>query len=95
MTGPSAAHTGLASNSEFANTFGGQEWAQLDIRHRAMFESCAMPPMHNPFPYERVAELIGDAESSRQSAVLHDAWRDYPAKATLAALAGAMEPRTG
>jgi hypothetical protein len=40
-----------------------------------------MPPLNDPIPFERVAELIGDAEPSRQSAVLHDAWRDYAAKA--------------
>ena len=40
-----------------------------------------MPPLHDPIPYERVAELIGDAEPARQSAVLHDAWREYAAKA--------------
>src|SRR5271165_2725395 len=32
-------------------------------------------------PYDRLAELIADAEPSQQSAVLHDAWRDYAAKA--------------
>src|SRR5271166_4260283 len=41
-----------------------------------------MPSSHDPIPYDRVAELIGDADPSRQSAVLHDAWRDYAAKAT-------------
>jgi hypothetical protein len=40
-----------------------------------------MPPLHDPIPYDRVAERISDAEPSRQSAVLHDAWRDYAAKA--------------
>src|SRR5271166_5941770 len=40
-----------------------------------------MPPLHDPIPYERVAELIGEVEPSRQSAALHDAWRDYAAKA--------------
>ena len=40
-----------------------------------------MAPIHDPIPYDRVAELIGDAEPSQQSAVLHDAWRDYAAKA--------------
>jgi CRISPR/Cas system-associated endonuclease Cas1 len=40
-----------------------------------------MPPLHDPIPYDRVAELIGTAEPSRQSTVLHDAWRDYAAKA--------------
>jgi len=33
-------------------------------------------------PFDRVAELIGDAEPSRQPAVLHDAWRSYTAKAS-------------
>ncbi len=37
--------------------------------------------LHDPIPYERVAELIADAEPSQQSATLHDAWRDYAAKA--------------
>jgi hypothetical protein len=32
-----------------------------------------MPPLHDPIPYDRVAELIGTAEPSRQSTVLHDA----------------------
>jgi hypothetical protein len=41
-----------------------------------------MPPLHDPIPYERVAELIGDAEPARQPAALHDAWREYAAKAT-------------
>src|SRR5271165_3359648 len=40
-----------------------------------------MSPLHDPIPYERVAELIADAEPSGQSAVLHDVWRDYAAKA--------------
>jgi CRISPR-associated endonuclease Cas1 len=38
--------------------------------------------LRDPIPYERVAELIGIAEPSRQTAALHDAWRDYAAKAT-------------
>jgi CRISPR-associated endonuclease Cas1 len=37
--------------------------------------------MHDLIPYDRVADLIGAAEPSQQSAVLHDAWRDYAAKA--------------
>src|SRR3984957_6660546 len=37
--------------------------------------------MRDPIPYDRIAELIGDTESSRQSAVLHDAWREYAATA--------------
>jgi CRISPR-associated endonuclease Cas1 len=40
-----------------------------------------MAPIHDPIPYDRVAELIGAAEPSQQSAVLHDAWREYAAKA--------------
>jgi hypothetical protein len=40
-----------------------------------------MAPIHDPIPYDRVAELIGAAESSQQSAVLHDAWREYAATA--------------
>jgi CRISPR-associated endonuclease Cas1 len=38
-------------------------------------------PLHDAIPYDRVAELIADAEPSRQPAVLHDAWRDYSARA--------------
>jgi NADH:ubiquinone oxidoreductase subunit E len=38
-------------------------------------------PLHDPIPYDRVAELIADVEPSRQSATLHDAWRDYARKA--------------
>jgi hypothetical protein len=37
-----------------------RESAQLDILHRAVFESCSMPPLHDPIPYEHVAELIGE-----------------------------------
>jgi CRISPR-associated endonuclease Cas1 len=40
-----------------------------------------MSPLHDPIPYDRVAELIGEAEPARQSAALHDAWREYAAKA--------------
>jgi hypothetical protein len=40
-----------------------------------------MPPLHDPIPYDRVAHLMTDAEPSQQSSVLHDAWRDYAAKA--------------
>jgi len=40
-----------------------------------------MPALNDPIPYDRVAELVGTAEPSRQSTVLHDAWRDYAAKA--------------
>ena len=40
-----------------------------------------MAPIHGPIPYDRVADLIGAAEPSRQSAVLHDAWREYAARA--------------
>jgi CRISP-associated protein Cas1 len=38
--------------------------------------------MHDPIPYDRVAELIGEAKPSQQPTVLHDAWRDYAAKAS-------------
>jgi CRISPR-associated protein Cas1 len=41
-----------------------------------------MPPLHDPIPYDRVAELIADAGPSRQSGILHDAWREYAANAT-------------
>jgi hypothetical protein len=37
--------------------------------------------MRDPIPYDRIAELIRDAKSSRQSALLHDTWRAYAAKA--------------
>src|SRR5271165_1465175 len=40
-----------------------------------------MSPLHDPIPYDRVAELIADVEPSGQSAVLHNAWRDYAARA--------------
>jgi hypothetical protein len=40
-----------------------------------------MAPRHDPIPYDRVAELVADADPSQQSVVLHDAWRDYAAKA--------------
>ena len=38
-------------------------------------------PLHDPIPYDHVAELIAEAKPSRQSTVLHDAWREYAAKA--------------
>jgi CRISPR-associated protein Cas1 len=41
----------------------------------------SMTQFHDPIPYDRVAELISDAEPAQQSAVLHDAWRAYAAKA--------------
>ena len=34
-----------------------------------------MTQFRDPIPYDRVAELISDAEPAQQSAVLHDAWR--------------------
>jgi hypothetical protein len=40
-----------------------------------------MAQSHDAIPFDRVAELIGEAEPLRQSAVLHDAWREYAAKA--------------
>jgi CRISP-associated protein Cas1 len=36
-----------------------------------------MPPIHDPIPYDRVIELIGGAEPSKQHRALHDAWREY------------------
>jgi uncharacterized membrane protein YjfL (UPF0719 family) len=36
-----------------------------------------MAQSHDAIPLDRVAELIGEAEPLRQSAVLHDAWREY------------------
>jgi CRISPR-associated endonuclease Cas1 len=39
-----------------------------------------MPPLYDPIAYDRVAELISGTESSQQSAVLHDAWREYASK---------------
>jgi hypothetical protein len=38
-------------------------------------------PIHDPIPYDRVAELISNAAASRQSSILHNAWREYAAKA--------------
>jgi CRISPR-associated protein Cas1 len=35
----------------------------------------------DPIPYDHVTELIREAEPLRQSAILHDAWRAYAAKA--------------
>jgi hypothetical protein len=40
-----------------------------------------MAALHDPIPYQRVPELIADAEPSQQSTVLHEAWREYAAKA--------------
>jgi CRISPR-associated endonuclease Cas1 len=40
-----------------------------------------MARIHDSIPYDRVANLIRAAEPSQQSAVLHDAWREYAAKA--------------
>jgi CRISPR associated protein Cas1 len=37
--------------------------------------------LHDPIPFERIAELIADAEPSKQPTVLHEAWREYAAKA--------------
>lgn len=37
--------------------------------------------LHDPIPYDRVAEMIGDAEPSKQHEALHNAWRDYAAQA--------------
>jgi CRISP-associated protein Cas1 len=52
-----------------------------DCRIRPAFARGA-GQLRDPIPYERVAELIGSAEPSQQTAALHDAWRDYAAKAT-------------
>jgi hypothetical protein len=38
-------------------------------------------PLHDPIPYDRVAERISDAEPSQQPIALHAAWREYTAKA--------------
>jgi CRISPR-associated endonuclease Cas1 len=38
-------------------------------------------PLHDPIPFDRVADLIAAAEPSDQTAVLHAAWRDYATKA--------------
>jgi CRISPR-associated endonuclease Cas1 len=38
-------------------------------------------PLHDPIPYDRVAELISDAEPSQQPVALHAAWCEYAAKA--------------
>jgi CRISPR/Cas system-associated endonuclease Cas1 len=38
-------------------------------------------PLHDPIPYDRVAELISYADPSHQPVALHDAWRDYAANA--------------
>ena len=46
-----------------------------------------MPPLRDPIPYERVAELFADVEPSLQTAILHDAWRDYAARAAHARVA--------
>jgi CRISP-associated protein Cas1 len=40
-----------------------------------------MPPLHDPIPYSRVAERVRTSGPMRQSAVLHNAWREYAAKA--------------
>jgi hypothetical protein len=40
-----------------------------------------MAPSYDSIPFDRVGELIGEADPSRQSAILHDTWRDYAAKA--------------
>jgi CRISPR-associated protein Cas1 len=40
-----------------------------------------MAVLHDTIPYDRIAELIADAEPSQQSAVLREAWRAYAATA--------------
>jgi CRISP-associated protein Cas1 len=37
--------------------------------------------LRDPIPFGRVAELIGGANPARQTAALHDAWREYAAEA--------------
>ena len=37
--------------------------------------------LHDPIPFDLIADLIADAEPSQQSALVHDAWREYVAKA--------------
>jgi hypothetical protein len=37
--------------------------------------------LHDPIPYDHVVKRITDAEPSRQSIALHDAWREYAARA--------------
>ncbi len=41
-----------------------------------------MPPLHDPIPYDRVAELMAEAEPPNRHEALHDAWRDYAANAS-------------
>ena len=41
----------------------------------------SMAKSHDAIPFDRVTDLIGEAKPFRQSAVLHDAWREYAAKA--------------
>jgi CRISPR-associated endonuclease Cas1 len=38
-------------------------------------------PLHDPIPFNRVAELIAQTEPAQQPLALHDAWRDYASKA--------------
>jgi hypothetical protein len=38
-------------------------------------------PLHDPISYDRVAELISDAEPSQQPVALQSAWLEYAAKA--------------
>ncbi len=52
-----------------------------------------MTLLHDPIPYDRVAELIAEVEPSQQSATLHDAWRDYAAqKAIIGLLSHSTDP---
>jgi hypothetical protein len=37
--------------------------------------------LRDPIPYERVADFMADAEPEKQHDALHNAWRDYAAKA--------------
>jgi hypothetical protein len=40
-----------------------------------------MAQLHDHIPFDRVADLIADSEPSKQPSILHDAWREYAAKA--------------
>ena len=42
--------------------------------------NCVPMPLHDPIPFDHVAELIGEAEPCERAIVLHNAWRDYATK---------------
>jgi hypothetical protein len=54
-----------------------QHTGEYDIRRA----KSSVAQSHDPVRYDHIAELIREAEPSRQSAVLHDAWREYAATA--------------